>query len=148
MGAQWKIRARKAGYDPAKVKDAPKSWGKLVGVIEPEDMKGAVIGDGEHCSGSNCLKRVEDVDWAFIGATTAHIAPKGSKRIYRFLVNGIARKQDRTMNVVGEKIILRPPTGSQTMVAFQTRPKNKTGQPKTARRVKQRSLAGMLRAKD
>jgi hypothetical protein len=150
--------ARRAGYDPAKLVDVPQSFGKMVLTIEMKDMKGATIGDGTACSGARCIKRVLDADWAFIGATTGIIAPKGSRKLLRFLVNGLARKQDQTMNVVGEKLILRAPPKSERMgarrkraersVAVRSHKRARPGEatPEPSKATPQRSLAAMLRS--
>jgi hypothetical protein len=148
MGAHWKGEARKAGYDPAKVVDAPLKDGKVKAIIAVNDMRHAVIGDGTACSGARCLKRVLDADWAYVGASSAFVVAKGSKRILRYLVNGIARRQDRTMSVVGEQIILRPPPHSQGLNAKVQRNKAnkaKATSPASPRKQMKRSLAAQLR---
>lgn len=152
MGAHWKTEARRAGYDPARVVDAPLSGGKFRAKITIADMKNAVIGDGANCSGARCIKRVFDADWAYVSASSAHVVPKGSKRILRFLVNGIARRQDRTMSVVGEEVILRPPPKNATLKGKVAKNKaNRAGRPASSaprpkRKVKNRSLAAQLRS--
>jgi hypothetical protein len=149
MGAHWKSVAREAGYDPAKVVDAPRAGGKIKAVIAVSDMKNAVIGDGTACSGARCLKRVLDADWAYVGASSAFVVLKGSKRILRYLVNGIARRQDRTMSVVGEQIILRPPTPTATLQGKAKQAKVRATRAiatSAKKKPMRRSLAAQLRA--
>jgi hypothetical protein len=117
VNQNWKKRARTAGFDPKNTADASPSGGKIRAIIAITDMKHAVIGDGENCSGARCMKRVLDAAWVYIGAYSAFIVHKGSKRITRYLVNGIANRQDRTMSVVGEEVILRPPPKTQTLAS-------------------------------
>jgi hypothetical protein len=114
---------RNAGFDPSQVVDAPLRIGVVEGTVTLQDMKGAIIGDQENCSGSRCLRRklrailagkniVGDLFLA-MSASRAIIAwrqPSGKQTAYRFIVNGLPDKQDRTMNVVGEVVKLRPPT--------------------------------------
>jgi len=156
VGAHWRTEARAAGYNPDKMVDVPRSFGKMELTITMKDMKGATIGDGTSCSGARCIKRVLDADWAWVGASTGIIAPKGSRRLLRFLVNGIARTQDRTMNVVGEKLILRAPPKSAKVGARQKRREVEVrshkrsrpgeGEADSVKGTPQRSLAAMLRA--
>lgn len=152
MPSHWKVEAREAGYDPKKAVEVPRKFGKLEMVIAIEDMKNATIGNGTGCSGAKCIKRVLDADWAWVGASTAYVAPKGSKRLLRFLVNGLAKKQDRTMNVVGEKLILRAPARTasrkykiQRNAEYRERKANGTHKP-TPKKTPERSLAATLRS--
>jgi hypothetical protein len=157
MGAHWRTEARKAGYDPKRVVDVPQSFGKMVLTIDLKDMKGAVIGDATACSGARCIKRKLDADWAYVGPSSGIIAPKGSRRLLRFLVNGLAKKQDRTMNVVGEKLILRAPPRGARLGASTNRAKDVSvkshkrarpgeGDTKPETTTRQRSIAAMLRS--
>lgn len=142
----WQTEARKAGFNPKRVVDTPYSFGKLELTVTMDDMKGAVIGDGCNCSGARAIKRALDADWAHVGASVGHIVPKGSKRILRFIVNGLAIRQDATMNVVGEKLILRAPPKSQRRAAYRARiasPHSKTDAKEGSGRT--RSLAASLR---
>ena len=157
MGAHWKTEARKAGYDPRRVVDVPPSFGKMVLTIDLKDMKGAVIGDATNCSGARCIRRKLDADWAYVGPSSGIIVPKGSRRLLRFLVNGLAKKQDRTMNVVGEKLILRAPAKSNRLGAKAKRVKDVPvrshkrarpgeGDTKPQATTRTRSIAAMLRS--
>jgi hypothetical protein len=131
VGSTWIARARAQGYDPKRVVDAPQSFGKLQATITLADMKGAVIGDPNNCSGVRCLKRTLDAEWADVTASVGIIVPPGQnvpknrKKLLRFLVNGIAKRQDRTMNVAGETLILRPAPKKQTLKAQRVRNRNK-----------------------
>lgn len=159
MGAHWRTVARKAGYDPKRVVDVPQSFGKMVLTIDLKDMKGAVIGDPTACSGARCIKRKLDADFAYVGATSGIIVPKGSRRLLRFLVNGLANKQDRTMNVVGEKLILRAPPKSDRLgsrakkakdvpVRSHKRARPGEGDTKPPTTTRKHSIAAMLRSAD
>jgi len=148
MGAHWKVVAREAGYDPDKVKDAPLSGGKIRATIAITDMKNAMIGNPTDCSGARCLKRVLPADWAYVGATSAFIVLANSKTILRYLVNGIAKRQDRTMSVIGEDVILRPPSRKKTLAvarALQRARVAKSGRAPRRSTPAKRSLAAQLR---
>jgi hypothetical protein len=158
VSGHWRVRAREAGYDPDRTVDVPQSFGKMILTIEMKDMKGATIGDGTSCSGARCIKRVLDADWAFVGTSFGVIAPKGSRKLLRFMVNGLAQKQDRTMNVVGEKLILRAPTRSDRRgarakrkareVEVRSHQRSRPGEAEVEEQKArpQRSLAAMLRS--
>jgi len=162
MGAHWKTAMREKGFDPALVVDAPRRIGIIQALVTLGDMKGAVIGDGENCSGSRCLRRVlakvlagknaiGDL-FVFMGASRAIVAwrsPTGKQTGYRFLVNGLPKEQDRTMNVVGELVVLRPPNGSKRLgQAHSRRPKarGRHDLPGNGRNSTTQSLAAQLRS--
>ena len=121
--AHWRTAMRQDGFDPDAVVDAPERLGHIEATVTLQDMKGAVIGDLENCSGARCLRRklasvLPGADMnnmgVFVGASRAFVIwrqKNGTQKGFRFLVNGLPDAQDRTMNVVGEKLILRPPNG-------------------------------------
>lgn len=149
MAAHWQGVARKAGYDPNKFTDAKEGEG-FSAIIGLKHMKGAVIGDPENCSGARCLKDIPEIGWCYVGASTAFVAfADGRKR--RFLLNGIPKTQDRTMNVAGEQIILRPASKTQTIRAHKRRLRPNQAKPREARaaqdgsKSRNRTLAATLR---
>jgi hypothetical protein len=150
MGAHWFGKARAAGYDPAKFKDGKRDEG-IVATIALKHMKGAVIADPENCSGARCLKDRPDIDWAYLGAAKAFVAFTDG-RLRRFMVNGVPKGQDRTMNVAGEQLILRAPAKSETLLASRKRVREIQGGPKggtvDGTRSRGRTYAGQLRNSD
>jgi hypothetical protein len=162
MGAHWKTAMREAGFNPKIVQDAPQRLGIVEATVGVRDMRGAVIGDGENCSGARCLRRVlksvleerglyEDDDdlFIFVGASRAIVAwrnKRGRPYGYRFLVNGLPKAQDRTMNIAGERIALRPPYGKRLTGKRQGGPSPKRGR-RTGTHSVTRSLAAELRAR-
>ena len=117
MAGHWQTLARRRGYDPTKLVDVPRSFGRIVLTIAKEDQKGARFGDGEDCSGARCIRRALDAEWAWVGVSSGIIKPKNSKRLLRFQVNGIANRQDKMMNVVGDQLILRAPGRTERLQA-------------------------------
>ena len=121
MAGHWQTLARRRGYDPKKLVDVPRSFGRIVLTIAKEDQKGARFGDGEDCSGARCIRRALDAEWAWVGVSSGIIKPKNSQRLLRFQVNGIANKQDKMMNVVGDELILRSPGRTERLGASKAR---------------------------
>ena len=159
MGAHWKTAMREKGFDPKIVVDAPARLGHIEAMVSLQDMKGAVIGDGEQCSGTRCLKRalskvlagknVQGDLFVFVGASRAIVAWRtktGRQTGFRFLVNGLAKDQDRTMNVVGERIVLRPPNGTKRLTGKRKGGKTPQRGNATGRNSATLSLAAQLRS--
>jgi hypothetical protein len=162
MGAHWKTAMREHDFDPKIVVNAPARLGTIEATIALRDMKGAVIGDAENCSGARCLRRVLTASLAekdikgdlflFLGASRAIVAwrnQRGRQYGYRFIVNGLPKTQDRTMNVVGELVALRPPQPSKRTGRRQGSKKNQTGSEPNGRNstvTATRSLAAQLRS--
>jgi hypothetical protein len=162
MGAHWKTAMREHGFDPKIVVDAPKRIGIVEAIVELLDMKGAIIGDGCNCSGARCLRRklgailakdnIQGDLFVYLGASRAIVAWRsktGKQTGFRFLVNGLPKQQDRTMNVVGERIALRPPVGTKKTTG-RTQGSKKTRSTKsgvtTGRNSTGLSLAAQLRS--
>ncbi len=162
MGAHWKTAMRDKGFDPKVVVDAPARLGVIEALVTLPDMKGATIGDPENCSGTRCLKRIlgdtlsnKDIKgelYVFMGASRAIVAwrnQRGRQYGYRFMVNGLPDKQDRTMNVVGERVALRPlrptaKTGKRQGTPDRKPAKNTPGRNSNVASVQ--SLAAQLRS--
>lgn len=152
MAAHWYGKAKAKGYDPKKFTDAKKGEG-FAAIVGMKHLKNAVIGDPEECSGSRCLRDLPDIEWSYLGATTGFIAFTDG-RLRRFLVNGIPSGQDRTMNIAGEEIVLRPPGKSQTL-AHQRKRNRETPRGGGADKVgtgvykkRERGIAALLRNSD
>lgn len=121
--AHWRTEMRQAGFSPDAVVDAPERLGHIEATVSLADMKDARTGNVKECAGANCLRRKlaevlpgkkkGDI-LVLVYASRAYVAwrnESGKEYGYRFLVNGLPDAFDRTMNVVGEKLILRPPNG-------------------------------------
>jgi hypothetical protein len=152
MAGHWEAKAREHGYDPKEFRDAKEGEG-LSAIVGLKHMKGAVIGDPENCSGSRCLNDMPEIDWTYIGATTGFVAFTDG-RLRRFMVNGIPSGQDRTMNIAGEEIRLRPPARTETISFQRKRNRDKPRGGGTDKKgtgtlkARERSFAAVLRNND
>lgn len=103
----WKSILKEHGYDHTVVKDAK---GPLeVGVIERQDLNGAVIGNPCECCGSKLIRRSLSAKLAWVGAEFA-VVVYNEKKILRYRHNGgIPSMQDRGFFPIGQPLRLRPP---------------------------------------
>jgi hypothetical protein len=104
----WQSLLRKAGYDPALVRDAT---GKLeAGEVTKQDLNGSIVGDPCNCCGAKLLRRTLDAEMAWVGARFA-IVVYHKKRILRFRHNGgIPSQFDRGFFPLGTPLRLNPPS--------------------------------------
>jgi len=109
----WKSVLRKAGYNPAVVKDGVM---KLeVGEVQRQDLNGSVIGDPCNCCGAKLIRRRLDAELAWVGAEFA-IVVYNKNRIVRYKHNGgIPSKFDAGFFPLGVPLRLNPPAKSDRL---------------------------------
>lgn len=138
----WQPRARDAGFDPKRVRDAAPDETFTI-EIEPKTLKGSVIGDPEQCVGAKCARAETGATWAWVGVQTAILGfPDGS--LVRFAHDGkVPTIQDTAYWELGGSYVFKQPRPGNAMGARSARRKRneKGGADKKGKGQRKRATA-------
>ena len=142
----WKSELRRAGYDTSVIQEAAKPL--VLGNIEREDLKGAVIGNPMQCCGSRHICRVTGAEAAWVGANVAVVA-YSKKKIVRYVHNGgIPSMQDKGFFPLGYPVKLRRASPTSQLAAARERNASlRTGSRKASTERRWPSVVGEFRRK-